>query len=173
MAPTPGFTLHLRITLPAPPSRVFELLTDLSEIQRWWGPHGYTTPQIDMDLRVDGTYRFTMRPPEGEDFHLRGVFTEIAPGERLAYTFAWEEPDLDDFETLVTLTLREVEDGSTELLLQQGVFATEARLELHHGGWTDSFEKLAALVADSPVVQTDAGLADDLREALPETTDDL
>ena len=173
MTPTPGFTLHLRTTLPAPPSRVFELLTDPSEIQRWWGPHGYTTPRIDLDLRVGGSYRFTMRPPEGEVFHLRGVFTEIAPAERLAYTFAWEEPDPDDVETLVTLTLREAGNGSTELLLEQGVFATEARFELHRGGWTDSFERLAALVAHLPVVRADAGLADDLREALPETTDDL
>jgi uncharacterized protein YndB with AHSA1/START domain len=147
MTIAPGFTLHLETTLAAPPSRVFELLTDPGEVQRWWGPHGYTTTRIDMDLRVGGSFRFTMQPPDGEAFHLRGAFIEIDPDERLVYTFAWEEPDPDDVKTLVTLSMREAEAGSTELVLDQRVFATEARMALHHGGWTDSFETLTALAA--------------------------
>ena len=147
MIPTSGFTLHLQTTVAAPPSRVFELLTDPREVQRWWGPHGFTTPRIDMDLRVGGSFRFTMQPPEGEAFHLRGVFAEIVPGERLAYTFVWEEPDPDDVETFVTLSLREVAGGSTELLLDHRAFATEGRLALHHGGWSDAFERLTVLAA--------------------------
>lgn len=63
------------------------------------------------------------------------------------FTFVYEEPGPDDVETMVTLTLREPADGSTELALDQSGFATEDRRELHRQGWSDSFERLAALVA--------------------------
>jgi uncharacterized protein YndB with AHSA1/START domain len=147
MPETNGLTLKLEATLAAPRWRVFELLTDPGDLPRWWGPHGYTTSEIDLDLRVGGSYRLTMRPPEGEDFHLSGVFTEIAPAERLAYTFAWEEPDPDDVETLVTLSLSDAEAGRTTVRLEQGVFTTEARLALHHDGWSGALEKLTALTS--------------------------
>jgi uncharacterized protein YndB with AHSA1/START domain len=139
-----GYMLELSTMVAAPPARTFELLTDKREISQWWGPHGFTTPEIEMELRPGGSYRFTMQPPEGEVFHLRGEFTEVSPGQRLAYTFAWEEPDADDVETFVTLTLRAL-DGGTEISLVQGTFTTEARLELHRGGWTDGFERLSAM----------------------------
>jgi Activator of Hsp90 ATPase homolog 1-like protein len=67
------------------------------------GPHGYTTPEIDLDLRVGGGYRFTMQPPDGDRFHLAGEFLKIEPPSRLVYTFRWEEPDPDDRETVVTI----------------------------------------------------------------------
>jgi uncharacterized protein YndB with AHSA1/START domain len=71
-----------------------------------------------------------MQPPEGDVFHLTGEFLEVDPPDRLSYTFRWEEPTPDDRETVVTLTLREV-DGSTNVVLDQGLFATEERLALH------------------------------------------
>ncbi len=146
----PGFILQLRTTLEAPPANVFQTLSDADEIRRWFGPQGYTPTHVDLHLRVNGTYRITMRPPEGEDFHIRGVFREVLPAERLAFTFVYEEPGPDDVETLVTLTLREPTTGSTELALEQSGFATEDRRELHRVGWTDSFERLGALIAPPP-----------------------
>ncbi len=92
-----------------------------------------------------------MQPPEGDVFHLSGEFLEVDPPDRLSYTFRWEEPTPDDRETVVTLTLREV-DGSTNVVLDQGVFATEERLALHTQGWTDSLERLYELVASRRTV---------------------
>jgi uncharacterized protein YndB with AHSA1/START domain len=57
-----------------------------------------------------------------------------------------EPPDSDDRETLVTLSFRDV-DGSTEVDLAQGVFATQARRALHEQGWTESFERLQELLS--------------------------
>jgi hypothetical protein len=53
-----------------PRERIFSALTESAELARWWGPHGYTTPEIDLDLRVGGGYRFTMQPPGSDRFHL-------------------------------------------------------------------------------------------------------
>jgi uncharacterized protein YndB with AHSA1/START domain len=140
-----GLVLELELVLGAPRQRVFRALTEPAELAKWWGPHGFTTPAIDLDLRVGGGYRFTMQPPGGEPFHLSGEFLQIDPPGRLVYTFRWDEPDPDDRETVVTLSLGEVADA-TQVALSQGEFATEARLALHRGGWTDSLEKLRELI---------------------------
>ena len=132
--------------MPAPPERVFTALVTPEELGTWWGPKGFTSPAIELDPRVGGSYRITMQPPDGEVFHLSGEFLAFDRPGLLSYTFRWEEPTPDDRETVVTLRLQEV-DGSTNVILDQGVFATEARLALHTQGWTDGFERLYELVA--------------------------
>ena len=146
MAPTDGLMLHLERVLPAPPARVFEAMTDPAELAKWWGPSGFSSPSIELDVRVGGAYRIAMQPPEGDLFYLRGAFREVEPPARLSYTFVWEDPDPDDQETVVTITLRDL-GGSSELRFDQGPFATRARHALHEGGWTDGLDKLEALMA--------------------------
>src|SRR5215216_287274 len=138
----------MKRVLQAPAAAVFRACTEPQELAKWWGPWGFTTPAIELDLRVGGRYRFAMQPPEGDLFHLTGEFREVDSPARLAYTFVWEPPDPDDRETLVTLSFREV-DGSTEVDLTQGVFATKARQALHEQGWRDSFERLQELLSAS------------------------
>lgn len=143
-AETAGLVLNLECTLPAPPEGIFRMLTEPSELVKWWGPQGFTIPSAELNLAEGGRYRFRMAPPEGEPFHLSGEFLEIDPPFRLVYTFRWEEPTPDDRDTVVDLSLQTADDG-TRLALSQGPFLTEERLELHRGGWTDSLEKLQAL----------------------------
>lgn len=140
-----GLLLELRYVVEAPRERVFSMLTEPVEVAKWWGPRGFTTPEAELDLRVGGGYRFSMKPPDGDLFHLAGEFLQIDPPSRLVYTFRWEEPTPDDRETVVTLSLDPVGDA-TELSLSQGLFATEERLALHRGGWTDSFDKLREVI---------------------------
>jgi uncharacterized protein YndB with AHSA1/START domain len=138
--------LRLKCVLTAPRERIFRALTEPAELKKWWGPHGFTTPEVYLDLRVGGVYRFAMQPPDGDLFHLTGEFLEIDPPSRLVYTFLWEEPDPDDRKTVVRLSLDDVGEA-TELSLSQGEFATQARVSLHRNGWADSLEKLRELVA--------------------------
>jgi uncharacterized protein YndB with AHSA1/START domain len=146
MADTGGLTLRLSRVVPAPRAQVFEACTNRDELPHWWGPHGFTTPQIDLDLRVGGAYRFAMQPPDGDVFHLSGEFRTIEPPARLVYTFRWEEPDPDDRETVVDLAFGDLDD-STEVALVQSGFATEGRRALHEAGWTDSLDRLQELMS--------------------------
>jgi uncharacterized protein YndB with AHSA1/START domain len=140
-----GLVLELTFVVGAPRERIFRALTEPAELARWWGPRGFITPGIDLDLRVGGGYRFTMQPPGGDPFHLSGEFLEIDRPGRLVYTFRWDEPDPDDRQTVVTLSLGDVADA-TQVSLWQGEFATEARRALHRDGWTDSLQKLRELI---------------------------
>lgn len=144
--PGEGLLLRLRCVLDAPPAAVFRALTEPEELARWWGPDGFGIPRVESDPRPGGTYRIAMRPPEGAVFHLVGEFLDVDPPRLLRCTFRWEEPDPEDRETVVTLSLRALPGTSTELTLTQGAFATERRRALHEEGWTQSFGKLARLL---------------------------
>ena len=141
-----GLTLHLEKVLWASPEEVFGAFVDTAKLAEWWGPVGFTSPSLELDVREGGRYRITMQPPEGETFHLRGEFREIDRPRRLVYTFVWEEPDPDDQETVVELSFVDHDEGAM-VILDQGPFRTEARHALHEAGWTDCFERLEAALA--------------------------
>ena len=135
-------TVKLSSSVQSSPQHVFEAMTDPNQVAQWWGPEGFTCPEVTLDVRVGGAYRIAMQPPQGELFHLVGEYVEVSPPSHLAYTFRWEPPDPDDRETVARLALRE-RGGATEIEIVQGLFATEARRELHEAGWTDTLARLA------------------------------
>jgi uncharacterized protein YndB with AHSA1/START domain len=141
-----GLELEILRVLPAAQPVVFEALTDPAELTKWWGPKGFSVAWLDFAPRVGAVYRIEMQPPEGEPFFLRGNFHEVNPPQRLSYSFAWENPDPDDVETYVQLSLRDLGEA-TEIGLSQGRFKSQPRWQLHHDGWTESFDKLEQLLS--------------------------
>ena len=133
--------LEIRRAFSAARPIVFRAFVDPHRLSKWWGPEGFAVPSLDFDARVGSAYRIEMQPPEGDPFHLTGMVREVDPPARLAYTFVWEPPDPDDVETLVELSFRDLGE-STEVVMTQGAFKTEARRALHDDGWTDSFNRL-------------------------------
>lgn len=142
---TDSRTLELDRVLPAPVARVYAAFADPGELRRWWGPEGFTIPSLSFEPRAGETYRIEMQPPGGEAFHLGGEFRDVQPPSRLAFTFVWDPPDADDVETLAELSFRDA-GGETEVSLSQGPFKTEERQDLHRDGWTESFDKLEAVL---------------------------
>jgi uncharacterized protein YndB with AHSA1/START domain len=137
--------LHLQRVLPASPSLLFRMHTEPDLLAQWWGPKGFSAPSIELDSRVGGRYRIAMQPPEGELFFVSGEFREVEPATRLVYTFRWEPPDPDDLENVVAFSLQE-RRASTAVTVDQRPFATEARQTLHEQGWTESLDRLEALI---------------------------
>ena len=130
----------------APRALVFKAWTEPAQIARWWGPQGFTTVTHQMDVRLGGAYRFSMRGPAGEVLWKRGVYREIVPPERLVFTFAWEDAAGEPgHETVLTITFAEDGDG-TLLTLRQAVFDTVAACEDHRRGWTSCLERFAGYV---------------------------
>jgi uncharacterized protein YndB with AHSA1/START domain len=142
-------TLEMVRVLPVETIRLFAAVDDPAELRKWFGPKGFGVGSIDFDPRIGGTYRIEMQPPDGDSFYLGGEFRHVDPPSRLAFTFAYEDPDPDDVETVVELRFR-ARGESTELAFTQGPFRTDARRELHRAGWTDSFDKLAQIISQQP-----------------------
>ncbi len=143
-----GLVLRLKRFLPFPRTVVYRALTEPGELAKWWGPRGFSVPNIDFDPLVGGSYRIAMQPPDGDLFYLAGEFREVDPPAHLAYTFRWSPPDPDDRETVVALSLQDRADG-TEVRLTHSGFATEGRRALHEAGWADSFGRLEQVLAET------------------------
>jgi uncharacterized protein YndB with AHSA1/START domain len=150
-AALPERELVLTRMLDAPRALVFQAWTDPHHLARWWGPKGFTNPVCELDLRPGGALRIVMRAPDGTDYPMTGVFREIAPPERLVFTnCAVDAQGNTLLEGLTTVTFAE-RDGKTELTLRTRAVAVvgyaAAYVEGMEAGWTESLERLAALVA--------------------------
>ena len=133
--------LRLAKDLSVPPERVFAAFVDAEQFRQWFGPAGFAVLDLRFDVVEGRDYRIAMKPPDGDVFHIRGTFLAVEAPLRLAYTFVYEQPDPDDQETVVTLTLEPTNPG-TRLILHQGPFKTEPRRQLHRVGWTETLERL-------------------------------
>lgn len=148
LVPSDGLFLEITRRLPAPRAQVFEFFADPKLLALWWGPRGFSVPSVDFVPRVGASYRIQMQPPDGEAFHLTGVFRDVEAPSVLAFTFEWEPTDPDDQETLARLSFEAI-DTSTEVHVSQGAFRNESRRALHRDGWTESLEKLDELVRNA------------------------
>lgn len=97
----------------AAPEQVWKAISDPELIPQWWGPAYLTTTVDQMDFRVGGAWRFVQVDPEGNEHAFNGVYKEIAPPERLAYTFEYEP--MAGHITTDTILLEALPDGKTRM----------------------------------------------------------
>ncbi len=84
--PTPGPgtpTIEITRIFDAPLALVWQVWTDPVHVKEWFGPHGFTTPVYEADLRTGGIMRYHMRAPDGSVFPSEGRFEEVVPHERI------------------------------------------------------------------------------------------
>lgn len=139
-AASEGHVLRMEREFKAPPARVFAAFTDPALFARWWGPEGMACPVCEIDLRVGGKWRTCMRGDKGEHW-VSGVYREIAPPRRLAFTWAWEENGVCGHETVVELEFLPA-GGNTRLVLNHRGFESADSRDKHSQGWGSSFNCL-------------------------------
>jgi uncharacterized protein YndB with AHSA1/START domain len=69
---------------------VFDAWTKPELFARWFGPKGWTTSVIEMDVRPGGSFHYVLRGPDGGEIVFRGSYREVVPPERLVTTEAFE-----------------------------------------------------------------------------------
>lgn len=146
-----GQELVLTRVFDAPRELVFKVWTDPKHVARWWGPHRFTNPLCELDLRPGGAILIHMRGPDGTIYPMTGVYQEIVRPERLVFTSAALDSDGNPmFEILTTVTLAE-EGGKTKQILRARVIKKTAQAAPYlagmEAGWTQSLERLAAYVS--------------------------
>lgn len=135
-----GHVLRMERAFKAPPARVFAAFTDPALFAQWWGPEGMECPVCELDLRVGGRWRTCMKQRGSDlvDHCVSGVYREIVPPRRLAFTWAWEENGVRGHETIVELEF--VPFGRhTKVLLNHSGFAAAETRDRHTQGWGSSF----------------------------------
>ncbi|MGV8842581.1 MAG: SRPBCC domain-containing protein [Pseudomonas sp.] len=129
----------------APRERVFKAWTDPSYMTQWWGPHGYTTPLCEMDVRPGGTFRMHMRAPDGTIYPIKGFYREVVEPERLVYSDDWDEGFMPSSVSNVTVTFTE-QEGNTLLTIRPFFGSVEERDAMQQKGliegWAEGLERL-------------------------------
>ncbi len=144
-------TVVITRTFDAPRALVWQAWTDPKMMAQWFGPRGFTSSVPELDVRVGGALRIVMHGPDGNDYPMKGMFTEVKAPERLTFTNVPVDKDgnhLMEGETSVTFAEH---DGKTTLTMKSHMVglvpvATQmlAGMEV---GWTQSIDKLQELVA--------------------------
>jgi uncharacterized protein YndB with AHSA1/START domain len=141
--------IELRMTrrFAATPDEVFAAWTDPALIERWIGPRSVSAEAKLLELRPGGAYAIAMHLSSGEIKMVRGVYREIRAPTRLVFTWVWDGPDgKPGPETLVTIGFRAI-GQETEMSFHHQRFPDAAARDMHQGGWTGSFDKLAEMLA--------------------------
>jgi uncharacterized protein YndB with AHSA1/START domain len=135
----------------APRELVWQVCTNPELVSRWWGPRDVTTIVDKMDLKVGGVWRYIHKDAEGNVYAFNGVYKEVEPPRRLAYTFEFE-PMAGHIST-DTITFEELPDGKTRLTART-TFDTLEDLEGMlqsgmEGGAVETWDRLEELLAEA------------------------
>lgn len=130
----------------APRELVFKAWIEPERMAQWWGPHGYTNPVCEMDVRPGGSLHMVMRAPDGFEHPMTGVFHEVVEPERLVFTAVARNAQGDALlEARTTVTFAE-QEGKTKVTVQASALgvAEQAATMLAgmQEGWTQSLQKL-------------------------------
>jgi uncharacterized protein YndB with AHSA1/START domain len=140
--------ISMERVLKAPRELVFDAWVEPRHLRRWSAPHGFEIPECGGEARPGGRWFATMRAPEGESLRLEGRYLEVVRPERLVFTHQWVEAGCAPGpETLVSVSFEAVEGGTLMRFRQTGFAAAEYR-DGHAEGWSQCFERLAAVLAE-------------------------
>jgi uncharacterized protein YndB with AHSA1/START domain len=134
----------------APRGLVFQAWTDPKRLAKWWGPHYFTNPVCEVDVREGGAIRIHMRGPEGTVYPMTGVFHEVFAPERLVFTSTPLDENGDPLFEILNTVVFEEQGEKTRLTLHARVLsATDQAAQYLDGmeeGWTQSLERLAEVL---------------------------
>ena len=150
MGPSDENVVRLTRVLRAPRENVFSAWTEARLLERWWtGVGGWVEAKADVDLCIGGRYRLSMRDDRGAMHGVAGVYTEIAPPDRLAFTWTWEnDPSVmrGSEGSLVDVVLNEAADG-TQLSLSHSGLGGKLVKDMHEEGWNALLTRLFGVVS--------------------------
>ena len=134
-------SLTLTRLIDALPEKVYAAWTDPEKIARWFGPAQVKAGSVraDIDLRAGGRYRISFEAGDGEYFQVDGVYLEVTPNARIAFSWAWHSTP--ERQSQVTVSLQP-DGGGTLLTLHHEQFFDEAARDGHARGWSELLDKL-------------------------------
>jgi uncharacterized protein YndB with AHSA1/START domain len=127
----------------APRELVFRCITEPEHLTHFWGPVGMQTPieKITVDLRIGGVFETVMvNEATGDEYPSRGVYTEIDPPAKLA----WTEPDGG---MTSTTTFTDLGDGRTEVRIHQTNVPEMYATDEAQAGFNSSLGRFEAYLA--------------------------
>jgi uncharacterized protein YndB with AHSA1/START domain len=146
--PSENLKFQLSRIIRASRQRTFDAWTRPENMRQWFGPNR-TIANLEINPRKDGAYLIELeggpcdstiaKADIAPNVVISGRYVKVDPYDLLSFTWA---SNLDPSEeTLVTITFKDVAEG-TEVVLTHERFATELSRSRHEMGWTGALDKL-------------------------------
>jgi uncharacterized protein YndB with AHSA1/START domain len=148
-----AYELSISRLIDAPRRKIFRAWTEPALLAQWWGPHGMTTPECEMDLWVGGQFRTLMRAPDGTEYPTMGVFLEIVAPERLVFTDAFIPGWIPSGKPFMSAEVTLEDHNGQTLYTARAMHWSEEDRQAHdamgfHDGCGQSLDRLETLVTD-------------------------
>lgn len=132
----------------APARIVFAALTSPEHVRNWWAPRSRGAMLVcEIDFRVGGAWRYTMRTNDGYEVGFSGTFLEIEAPRRVVQTEVFDP--FPDAGSVVTMELAE-EGGKTTMTCRSVYPSKEIRDQVIATGMEDgmreSYQQLTDVV---------------------------
>jgi uncharacterized protein YndB with AHSA1/START domain len=151
-------TIVAEVFIAAPPSRVFEAISDPKQLAQWWGQKGvFRAIDSTSDLRIGGKWSINGLGPNDAAFHMEGEYLEVDPPRLLVQTRRADF--VGEFETVVRWELepREVHGlhgsaphrvgtGTLVKVRHSGFSGHIEQASSHHAGWRASLDWLTNFI---------------------------
>ena len=138
---------------------VWEMWTTKEGIESWWGPGGFSTTVLNLDLRAAGELRYAMTAvgPEQVQFmknagmplttEAKITYTEVVPGKRLAYIHLADfVPGVEPYD-VATLVEFHAEGKSVRMVLTFDAMHDEQWTQMSVMGHESQLGKLEKVLA--------------------------
>ena len=146
--PSENLKVQISRVIRASRQRTFDAWTRPENMRQWFGPNR-TIANLEINPRKDGAYLIELEGGPCDNTNAKadiapnvvisGRYIKVDPYDLLSFTWA---SNLDPTEeTLVTITFKDVAEG-TEVVLTHERFATELSRQRHEMGWTGALDKL-------------------------------
>ncbi len=143
---TKSFDLHR--VLPLSSDKLWHILTDAKEREKWNGPDASTVLETDVaDLTVGGVDRHRFGPADAPEFEVETRWYDLTENERAVFTETLIFGGAAVSTSLVTYALENI-GAKTELNITVAVssFSGSEALDEIQQGWAGGVENLAAYV---------------------------
>lgn len=137
--PSGSDVLVVEADFPAVAARtLFDYWTQPELLRQWW------PQEAEIEPEAGGAYHLSW--PQ-MNWHLRGRYTVFAPGERLGFTWQWDDSAQEAGEREVVVIFEPMAPDGTRLRLTHGRYAEtpeeqELRIEHHLAGWKHFLARL-------------------------------
>ena len=133
----------------APRELVFRAFTDPELYVKWLGPRALTMTLERFEPVSGGSWRYTQKDQDGNEYGFHGVNHEVAAPERIIGTFEFE--GMPGHVALETARFEELPGGRTRFIAQSLFQSVEDRDGMiqsgMEGGMNDSYDRLDEVLA--------------------------
>lgn len=157
ISPTADREMVVSRLIDSPATLVFNAWIEPKQLERWWGPNGFTTTVHEMDVVPEGTTRLVMHGLDGVDYPNKLVYTDIKAAKQLSYMQSDDSDSDTDAASFGVTVLFEEEDLQHTRVTMHALFKTAAERD----------RVVKEYDAQSGANQTLERLANFLKEFLP------